>query len=146
MNLVEDDLIRRNPCRIYGAGQEDSDERPVIPLPIVFVIAGKLPRRYRALVLLATFAQLRLGELAALTRDRLDLAHCQGRVTDAKSPAGNRVVTFPVETVAELREHLARYAAPGSKGLVFVGPKRRHSASEQLQPDLARGMCRRWRP
>jgi integrase len=120
---VEDDLIRRNPCRIDGAGQEDSDERPVIPLPVVFIIADQLPRRYRALVLLATFAQLRLGELAALTRDRLDLATCQVRVTDAKSSAGNRIVTFPVEIVPELREHLARYAARGSKGLVFVGPK-----------------------
>lgn len=57
--------------------------------------------------LLATFAQLRLGELAALTRDRLDLDNCQVRVTDAKSSAGNRIVTFPVEIVPEMREHLA---------------------------------------
>ncbi|MFI5744777.1 hypothetical protein ACIBBE_02400 [Streptomyces sp. NPDC051644] len=25
---VEDDLIRKNPCRIRGAGREDADERP----------------------------------------------------------------------------------------------------------------------
>jgi integrase len=116
-------LIRRNPCRIDGAGKEDSDERSVIPLPVVFVIADKLPRRYRALVLLATFAQLRLGELASLTRNRLDLATCQVRVTDAKSPAGNRTVTFPAEIMPELREHLRRYASSGPKGLVFIGPK-----------------------
>jgi len=120
---VDDDLIRRNPCRIDGAGKEDSEERSVIPLAVVFVIADKLPRRYRALVLLATFAQLRLGELASLTRNRIDLAACQVRVTDAKSPAGNRTVTFPAEIVPELREHLRRYAAPGPKGLVFIGPK-----------------------
>jgi integrase len=120
---VEDDLIRRNPCRIDGAGHEDSGERPVIPLPAVFVIADKLPRRYRALVLLATFAQLRLGELAGLTRDRLDLAGCRVRVVDAKSPAGNRTVTFPAEICPELREHLRCYAAPGPKGLIFIGPK-----------------------
>lgn len=29
---VEDGLIRHNPCRIKGAGQEHSEERPVIPL------------------------------------------------------------------------------------------------------------------
>jgi integrase len=120
---VDDDLIRRNPCRIDGAGKEDTDERAVIPLPAVFVIADKIPRRYRALVLLATFAQLRLGELAGLTRDRLDLAACQVRITDAKSTAGNRTVTFPDELAPELREHLRCYAAPGPKGLVFVGPK-----------------------
>lgn len=27
---VEDGLIRRNPCRIKGAGSEDSPERPVL--------------------------------------------------------------------------------------------------------------------
>jgi hypothetical protein len=59
------ELLRRNPCRIPDAGKGDSDERPVIPLPVVFDIAGRLPARYRALVLLATFAQMRLGELAA---------------------------------------------------------------------------------
>jgi len=120
---LDDERIRRNPCRIDGAGQEDSDERPVIPLPVVFAIAETLPSRYRALVLLATFAQLRLGELAGLTRDRIDLDRCEVRITDAKSPAGNRTVTFPAEIVPELRFHLGHFAAPGRSGLVFVGPK-----------------------
>jgi integrase len=120
---VDDELIRRNPCRIDGAGKEDSDEREVIPLPIVFALAAALPARHRALVLLATFAQLRFGELAALTRDHLDLGRCEVRITNAKSRAGNRTVTFPAEIVPELREHLARHAAPGRSGLVFVGPK-----------------------
>jgi hypothetical protein len=43
----------------------------VIPLPVVFDLANALPRWDHALVLLATFAQLRFGELAALTRDHL---------------------------------------------------------------------------
>jgi hypothetical protein len=74
---VDDELIRRNPCRIDGAGQEDSDEREVIPLPVVFGIVGRIPARWRALVLLATFAQMRFGELAGLTRDGLDLDDCE---------------------------------------------------------------------
>jgi integrase len=32
-------------------------------------------------------------------------------------------VTFPAELVPELRWHLERFAAPGERGLVFVGPK-----------------------
>jgi integrase len=133
----DDELIRRNPCRIDGAGQEDSEERDVIPLPVVFDLAAKLPARYRALVLLATFAQLRFGELAGLTRDRLDLERCEVRITEAliqpdngglrveapKSRAGRRELSFPVELVPELRDHLNRYAEPGRRGLVFVGPK-----------------------
>ena len=30
---VDDGLIRRNPCRIKGAGQEKSPERPVLTVP-----------------------------------------------------------------------------------------------------------------
>ena len=33
-------------------------------MPVVFTIAATVPVRYRALVLLATFADLRWGELA----------------------------------------------------------------------------------
>src|SRR5215831_19308924 len=29
---ADDGLIRRNPCRIKGAGQEDSPERPIVPV------------------------------------------------------------------------------------------------------------------
>jgi hypothetical protein len=32
-------------------------------------------------------------------------------------------VAFPVDLVPELRWHLKRFAAPGERGLVFVGPK-----------------------
>jgi integrase len=134
---ADDELIRRNPCRIDGAGQEDSAERQVIPLPVVFGIAAKIPARWRALVLLATFTQMRFGELAGLTRDRLDLGHCEIHITEAlvqpdkggliveppKSRAGKRALSFPAELVPELRTHLDRYAEPGRRGLVFVGPK-----------------------
>jgi integrase len=120
---ADDRLISRNPCRIDGAGKEESEERPVIPLPVVFVIADRLPRRWRALVLLAVFAQMRLGELAGLRRSCLDLDACEVRITNAKSRAGNRTVTFPAEIVPDLRDHLDRYSEPGPSGLVFVGPQ-----------------------
>jgi len=145
---ADDMVIRRNPCRIEGAGQEDSEERPVIPLPIVFEIAAKMPARYRALVLLATFAQMRLGELAGLTRDSLDLDTCQVRITGAlvqpdkgslrmeppKSRAGRRSLTFPAEIRPDLQEHLDRYAEPGTRGLVFVGPKGGKLRRQNLRP------------
>jgi hypothetical protein len=40
---VDDELIRRNPCRIDGAAKEESDERALIPLPVVFPLADTLP-------------------------------------------------------------------------------------------------------
>src|SRR5258708_3675834 len=60
---VDDQMVRRNPCRIEGAGKEDSPERNVVSLLVVFAIADELPVRYRAMALLATFASMRWGEL-----------------------------------------------------------------------------------
>jgi integrase len=134
---VDDQMVRRNPCRIEGAGREDSPERDVVSLPVVFAIADALPVRYRAMVLLATFASMRWGELVGLRRESIDLDACEIRVVETtaeldrggllpetpKSRAGRRTVTFPAELVPELRWHLERFAAPGERGLVFVGPK-----------------------
>ncbi len=71
---ADDGLIRRNPCRIKGAGEEYSPERPVVPLAVLMELLDGVPIRYRAMLLLATFASLRFGELAALRRCDLDLA------------------------------------------------------------------------
>lgn len=135
--VEEDRIVRRNPCRIMGASKEDSMEREVISLPTVFAIADAVPPRYRALVLLATFADLRWGELAGLRRENLDLETCEVRVVETvaeldaggllpetpKSRAGQRTVAFPAELVPELRWHMERFAEPGPRGAVFVGPQ-----------------------
>jgi integrase len=134
---VDDGRIRRNPCRIKGAGQEHSKERPVIPVATLVELLDNVPERYRALLLLATFANLRFGELAGLRRHQIDLGLCEvcvdtstaetddGRLIDddPKSRSGIRIVVFPKEIVPELRDHLECFADPDSKGLVFIGPK-----------------------
>ncbi|MEV4299411.1 tyrosine-type recombinase/integrase [Microbispora rosea] len=134
---VEDELIRRNPCRIKGAGTPDTPERGTIPLPKVVEILGTVPPRYRALVLLGTFASLRWGELAGLRRSHLDLEAGTVHVVAAlaeldggkllegtpKSRAGRRVVAIPPEIVPDLRTHLEKFAEAGEAGRVFVGPR-----------------------
>ena len=96
----------------------------------------EVPPRYRALLLLATFANLRFGELAGLRRHHIDLDACvvrvsvstaetdDGRLIDdgPKSRAGIRTVSFPREIVPELRWHLECFALAGDDGLVFIGP------------------------
>lgn len=77
---ADDKLVRRNPCRIDGAGKEESDEREVVSLPVVFAVADAVPVRYRVLVLLATFGSLRLGELVGLRRENVDLDACVLRI------------------------------------------------------------------
>jgi integrase len=92
-------------------------------------------RRYRALVLLATFASLRWGEATALTRADLDLKARTVRVRVAyverssgplvlgppKSRAGRRVVGIPAAIIPDLERHLAVYVKPEPGALVFPG-------------------------
>ncbi|GAA1423877.1 tyrosine-type recombinase/integrase [Catellatospora coxensis] len=134
---LDDDLIRRNPCRIKGAGQDVADERPTATLEQVFAIAGAIQPRYRLLVLLATFAQLRFGELIALRRSSLDLDAMEVRVArstnemedgthyddDPKSKAGKRLVSVPSALGADIRAHLDRFVSAGRDARLFLGPQ-----------------------
>lgn len=132
---VEDELIVKNPCVLKGAGVERPPERPIATIEQVYALAEVIEPRYRALVLLATFTGLRLGELQALTRRRLDLLHGRVEVVEQmlhlangtllvappKSDAGRRSVAIPAVIVSDLEAHLAEWAAPGKDGLVFCG-------------------------
>jgi integrase len=128
---LDDGLIRRNPCRIKGAGQEHSPERPVLTVAQVYALADAVGLRYRALILLATFTSLRWAELAALSPADIDLDARTVRVTrqlyyheaghsfrPPKSRAGVRIVPFPALIVPDVRKHLQWL--PPSAPLVFA--------------------------
>jgi integrase len=134
--VEDDELIRRNPCRIKGAGAEPSPERPIATPSQVQALAGAMPSRWRALVLLAVASSLRWGELMALTRADIDLRAGTVRVSRAlvedggtvalgptKSQAGRRTVALPAGVVPVLRAHMTEYAEKGATGRVFVGAK-----------------------
>jgi len=190
---VDDDkMLSRNPCRIRGAGNEQTAERSILTLAQVFELAdlvGRRPvgnirkiapdafrlryrepngemcnspvtyqtkaaalgalwllaseeqvhveydRRFRALVLLATFASLRWGEATALRRSDLDLVARTVRVREQlveldggamvlgppKSRAGKRVVGIPAFIVPELAEHLDAFVEDRPDAFVFLG-------------------------
>ena len=65
---VEDELLAKNPCVLKGAGVERPAERPIATVAQVYDLAEAVGSRFRALVLMATFTSLRLGELQALRR------------------------------------------------------------------------------
>ena len=133
---VDDGLIRRNPCRIKGGGQEKSPERPVLTIAQVGALADAAGPRYRALVLLAVFGSLRWGELAALRRCDIDLQARTIRVTrqlseqpgggfafgPPKSEAGVRAVAIPEVIMPDLARHIMTHAVPGDDGLLFTSP------------------------
>jgi integrase len=142
---VDDQLVRRNPCRIAKAGEDGSAERKTLTIAEVFAVADAIQPRFRALVLLGAFTSLRFGELAALTRGDLDLdtgdvsvsksqAELRGgrrMIKGPKSEAGVRVVSIPKVIRPEVAAHLTEYVAPDRSAVVFVGPKggrlRRHN-------------------
>ncbi len=109
----------------------------MVPIGTLVELLDQVPPRYRALLLLAIFANLRFGELAGLQRAQLDIDRCVVRVEtstaemddgtlidgDPKSHAGTRTVSFAREITPELRWHLECFAQPGGDGLVFVGSK-----------------------
>ncbi len=133
---VEDGLIATNPCVIKGAGVERSPERPVATILQVFALADAVGPRYRMLILLATFASMRFGELGALTRSSIDLetglieiSQAASELADGtrvvgrpKTDAGRRTVAVPGVLHDDLRVHLRQHAQAGQRGLVFVGP------------------------
>ena len=42
---VDDGIVQRNPCRVRGAGQDRSPERPVLSIGEVVALAEVMPER-----------------------------------------------------------------------------------------------------
>ncbi len=147
---LEDELIQKNPCVLRGASTERPAERPVVTVQQVYAIADAMGPSYRLMALLAAFTGLRLGELRALRRDRVDVADRTLKVVEQyqelsngqlvlgppKTDAGQRTVSIPEVVMPDLLEHLATYAGPGPHGLLFCG--------RQHQPIRRKSFYRHW--
>jgi len=141
---VADELLARNPCRIVRAGIERVAERPTATVAQVWQVADAMPTHLRAMVLLAGFCGLHLGELLGLEQRHVNVLHGVLTVEQQehqlrngelvigppKSEAGRRTIALPPFLVPKIESHLARFAAPGPDGRVFAGerggPLRRH--------------------
>jgi integrase len=113
---------------------EVSTPLPVLSMGQVFQLADAMPDRYRALILVTTFACLRWGEVSALQRRDVDLKTGLVRVRQAfteqrgvgltlgppKSRAGRRAVSLPAAVLPALRDHLAEFVRDDPTALVFT--------------------------
>ncbi|MFG2194962.1 tyrosine-type recombinase/integrase [Streptomyces sp. NPDC048639] len=136
---ADDELIRRNPCRIRGAGKESAAERDIATVEQVDALADAVGLRWRLMVYLGAYGPLRPEEQAELRRKDVDLDDMTIRVRqaapelntgkrvvgDTKSEAGKRYVILPGFLHKDLRRHLDWYAEKGRgpEGLLFVGEK-----------------------
>jgi len=82
---VTDGLILSSPCKVKGAGVERSPERPLATIAEVQALADAMPSRMRLLVLLATWCQLRRGELLGLRRSDVDALHTALSVNQSRT-------------------------------------------------------------
>lgn len=133
---VADELIPRNPCLLRGAGSERTPARTPPTLAEVDALAAAVDPRWRMFVLVAAWSGLRWGELAGLTRKRVNLLHgtltvqeqlieVGGRVSlsPPKTDAGRRVVHLPPHLLPDLEDHLDRYCGADPDAWVFTGAK-----------------------
>ncbi|GAA1993433.1 site-specific integrase [Amycolatopsis minnesotensis] len=133
----EDKILQRNPCRVRGADRENAEERPVLTVAQVFDLAGRMPERFRVLVLLAAFGSLRWGEVSALRRcDVADdgswvrvsraLVEVPGRglvIGPPKSRAGVRTLIIPAAIRRDVVKHLEAFVKPEQTALLFTGER-----------------------
>ncbi|MGW2281151.1 tyrosine-type recombinase/integrase [Streptomyces sp. NPDC001770] len=134
---VDDELIRRNPCRIKGAGKESAEERPTASVAQVDALADAMGPRWRLMIYIAAYGPARPEEQAAMRRPDVDLENVgvwirtaepeltTGRRApgDTKSAAGRRFLVLPPFMEKDLRRHLDWYAEKGADGLLFVGER-----------------------
>ncbi|MFD8789946.1 tyrosine-type recombinase/integrase [Streptomyces vinaceus] len=138
MGTAEDDeLIRRNPCRIKGAGKESPAERSTATVDQVDAVAKAMGARWRLMVYIAAYGPARPEELAGLRRPDVDLANCgvwvrraepelnTGRRApgETKSEAGRRFIVLPRFMAGDLKTHMYLYAEQEPGGLLFVGER-----------------------
>ncbi|MDX2731504.1 tyrosine recombinase XerC [Streptomyces sp. PA03-2a] len=134
---ADDELIRRNPCRIRGAGKETAEERPTATVAQVDALADAMGPRWRLMVYIAAYGPARPEEQAAMRRRDVDLENVgiwvrtaepeltTGRRApgDTKSDAGKRFLVLPAFLEKDLKRHLAWYAEKQTDGLLFVGER-----------------------
>lgn len=130
---ADDGVIDSNPARGVKGPRIDRPEQRWINTVEVATLSDTIDHRYRALILLAAYGGLRIGELTGLTVKRVN--PLRGTVTVAeqivevaghlepgqpKTRAGRRTVPIPRLVMESLEPHLA---GRGVDDLVFTGPQ-----------------------
>jgi integrase len=153
-------LIEANPCVIRVAGTVEGKIRPKpATLDQLDIIVGETPDHLKLMVLLATWAAMRFGELVELQRRDIDLEdeviHIRRaavrvdkgwKVGDPKSEAGKRDVAIPPHLIPAGRAHLAKNVGTQGDSLIFPARNGGHSQPSTFQRHFYRGRNKAKRP
>jgi integrase len=149
---VMDGLITTSPCKVSGAGVEHPSERPMATAAEVEAIASAMPDYLRIVVLLATWCQLRRGEVLGLRRSDVDVMHGSIQIEQSrtftrngnslikrpKTRAGRRVLSVPEGKMKELVRHLENFSGGSPNALVVVDGRGSPPSATVLQRAWAR--------
>lgn len=155
-----DGLIQHSPCTLKPPKPQGSHlERPIASTTEVQALAEAMPKRYRALILLAAWTGARVGEISALRRRDLDLEAgtvqiverayaLKGRIDfdTPKSAASVRTITLPPHLIPELEAHLEDFTGPGEDDLVFTTAGGRPAMKDALWGPWNRARTKVGRP
>ena len=144
---VLDELIASSPCRVTGAGQEHTPERPVASLEEIDQLYWAMPEHLSVTVVLAVWCQLRRGEILGLTRSDIDLEDMtlnversrtfkttgESVMKEPKSAAGRRVIVFPSIALGPIRTHLERFVGESGGSLLVLGRDGEPASSMVIQ-------------
>jgi len=132
---VSDDLVPRNPCRIRGAGQPNSPERPLVDLDVVTALVDAMPEHLQTFTLVAFWGHARLGELLGLRVGDVDLEKGTLRIerqmieVDGEGPritapkvGSIRTVHLPAPAVDVLETFLRRRGEAAPDEPLFTQP------------------------
>lgn len=127
-----DRLIAESPCEGVRLPRAERSASALVPLTVEQVqsLAGAVPARYRALVLVSAGLGLRQGEACGLTVDRVDFMRRTVRIDrqlvspprgdvsfgPPKTTASNRVLTLPESVAFILAAHVAEFTPAGEPG------------------------------
>lgn len=157
---VSDELLARNPCRLDGAGKESAPERPIATLAELEQLVAAIPARFKAIVLLASWCQLRKGELCGLRRRDVDpmrstvtvaqtlqqLRNGTLIIKEPKTEAGRRTVAIPPHVLPAVTAHMDTFTAVDADALVFTGERGGPLRPHVLQKHWARARLAAGRP
>jgi integrase len=132
---VDDEIIVRSPCRVKGAATERSAERPTLSIAELATAVDETADHWKLAVLLASWCQLRRGEVLGLQRRDIDVLHgalfvrrtwsmVSGdgpRIGPPKTDAGSRKIAIPDNVTPALTHHLGRHVGPEPKDWLFPG-------------------------
>jgi integrase len=121
-DAVEDGLLPITPCRNVRLPSEARPDPGALTPEDVEKLAGTVPERYRALLLLGAYSGLRWGELCGLRVDRVDMLRRRIDISEIlvevngtlsfgppKTAKSRGRIGFPPFLAELLAEHIARY-------------------------------------